>query len=655
MTPALPLERVALAAGAGAAGLTWMPAFTSPARVALVVCVVAVLVGALLPRGWWAVPAALTGPVVAVLLGGVTGDLSLRFAESMVTGPSRALRLTLPLPAELLLVPALLTGVAAAAGAVLARQRPGSLVALVPAALAGAYGVLAAGLDATVLALLGAPQVIPAALGVGAAGLLLVAGRRRAGAPAGAVAAVVVVLVVAVPLLGLLRVAPGGADPRDRFRTAARLTAGVDVIDQVGGWLSAPDGEVLFKADAAPVPRWRLAVLDAYDGQTWQSTDLPVPAGLGVPPHHGPVPAGATTWTIELVALRGPYLPVVDRPIRVQAPVDAVGPQTGNLFTTHAVAAGTRYRTTALTGAFAARAAPVTAASRDVPADLAVAVRDFLGSVADSAPAPAVMAALRQGRRNVTGAPVSATATAVQGLLRQGGTGTTVQFATAFALAMRMRQVPARVVVGFAATTVVRSRDVQVWTELHQPGTGWVAYDPAPPPSPPDTPQPAPADPPPLAGDVAPSPDPAPSAVSSPRPAGPSTPWLWPWLWITLAVVALAVLALLLFRWSIPVIRRIWRRHRPGGPDARVAAAWREVFDACEPPPGTPRATITPARLHELLTDRLASAEPDGRTLRDLAGRALYSPQSCTPADVDIAWRAAGKVRRAITGAATSP
>ncbi|WP_433364724.1 DUF3488 and transglutaminase-like domain-containing protein [Actinoplanes sp. CA-142083] len=618
-------ERLAVAAGASAAGLTMLPAFELRAPVAWTVLITSVVVAALLPAGWWAVPALLIAPAVSVVV-----SHPAHLDAGLTTGFGRALRLTLPLPPDLVVVPAMLACVAAAAGSVLARRRPGGLDALVPATMTGAYGLVAAGLD---------DQIVPVCLGLAAAGLLLVAGRRRVGGSM--IAALVAAAFAGTPLLIVpQRPAADAADPRDHFRSPARVADSVDVLDQVGGWLSAPAGEVLFTATGGPVQRWRLAVLDDYDGLTWRSSGRPVAAGLGVPPNRGRVPATAVRQTITVESLRGPYLPAVDRPLRIGPPVEALDPDTGVLLTSRSLAAGASYSVTSLPGLSAGAAST---AALMVPDGLRPAVGGFVDSVPLRAgmtaaqQADAVETALRQGRRNVRGAPSSAAAPAVAGLLASGGTGTTVQFATAYALAMRLRGVPSRLVIGFAGGATVHARDVRVWTELRDAG-GWVLHNPTPPPSEPDKPPPPDGPPPPdVAGPVAP---PGAEALSPPKhPPGPGLPWLW--IAVAVLVVAMAYLA-------TPVVGRAWRRYRPGPSDARVAAAWREVLNAQVAPPGVSRATLTPGLLHDRIKDRLGAAENAGELLSRLADRALYSTQPCSAADAREAWRSADQVRRAL-------
>jgi transglutaminase-like putative cysteine protease len=624
-------SRLAVLAAAMAAGLTFRPAFDPAIGLAAAVVGTAAVVATVLPRHWWALPFLATGPVAAML----TLRDPLGPWQRLVDGPGDALRLTLPLPGELIVVPATLTGLAAVAGSVLVRRRPGGLEALLPAAVAGGFGTVAAGLHSV--------QTGPVCLGLGAAALLTARNWRPV--------TLLVVAVVGLPLFWLpQRAAPGVADPRDRLRPEARVAAGIDVLDQVGGWMSAPARTELFRVDAGPVRGWRLAVLDVYDGETWRTSGRFLPAGLGVPPHRGPVPREAVTHRVEVADLRGPYLPAADRPIRVAPPVDAVEPDTGVLLTSREVASGLRYDVVsrsrpAATPRSADTAATGAVGELAVPDELRGPVRAFLDGVPTRSgtgvaeKANAVQQFLRAQRRNVAGAPSSAGSAAVRDLLGADGTGTTVQFATAFALAMRSAGVPARVVVGFESDdATVRVRDVRVWPELHYAAAGWVRYDPTPPltratsPVRPDDPPPAPM--PTASPTLAPTP-------ATPPPAASGLP-------THRLVLALSIVAAVIVAGALVVLiaRRAWRRRRRHSPDERVVAAWQDVLRAY---PSGGRESLTPARLHEHLSKRL----PEGITesslaLSRLASRALYSSRSCTAEDGDLAWRASTVVRRAL-------
>ncbi len=93
---------------------------------------------------------------------------------------------------------------------------------------------------------------------------------------------------------------------------------------------------------------------------------------------------------------------------------------------------------------------------------------------------------LRRHRRNVTGAPSAASLPVLRAFLAPSGTGTPVQFASTFALLMRVTGVPSRLTVGFSPGTrrdgiaTVHGRDVHVMVELRYDDVGWVTHNPTP-------------------------------------------------------------------------------------------------------------------------------------------------------------------------------
>ncbi|NHA01483.1 transglutaminase domain-containing protein [Nocardioides sp. W3-2-3] len=161
-------------------------------------------------------------------------------------------------------------------------------------------------------------------------------------------------------------------------------------------------------------------------------------------------------------------------------------------------------------------------------------------------------------------------------------TGTSEQFATAFALLARMSGLPTRLVVGFKAgteqadgTRLVHGRDALAWPEVYFEGQGWVPFQPTPEDntfSRPDVKPPPEQAPPP------PTPTDQPSETATPEPQQPTTdqpgasggggtalPW-WP---LAVAGLVLPFLALALARG----LRSL--RQRRGG----ARGAWAEVLD----------------------------------------------------------------------------
>ncbi|WP_433830803.1 DUF3488 and transglutaminase-like domain-containing protein [Actinoplanes sp. CA-015351] len=654
--------RLATVAAASGAGLTFAPAFEPSAGISLAVSLTAVAVAILYPRHLLAVPTVLAGPIVSIAVLRQPVDLATstgadgwaRIATVVRDGPGDLLRLTLPLPPHLALIATLWTAAAAAATAVLLQRRPGGLESLLPSAAVGVLGVVASGL--------GAAHRTSLLLGMAAVGLLIAGNVRRVAlySRARSAAAFLAVVVAAVPLWWLPnRTAADRNDPRDWFSRSAGISMQVDLLDQVGGWLSAPPEDVLFTAEAGPVRQWRLAVLDRYDSQTWTSSATFSAAGLGVPPNSGPIREATVQQRIEIRELDCLYLPAADRPVRVSGAVGAVDASDGVLLATKPPGPGTRYQVTSLASLepIPTKSEPAAAGTSD---ELAVPeiLRDDVSALLRQAPlragmpaaqsAGAVLWYLRNHRRNVTGIPSTAGAAAMAGFLIGGRPGTTVQFAVAFALAMRQLGIPARLVVGFAASTHdtagtvnVRGRDARVWVQLKYVAAGWVTYDPTPPATTAEAPPPPAEQPPPDLNDPPPTVALDPAAPVADRA---DVGRIWP-LALIILIAAVFSLGIVLIA---PPVRRFWWRHRGGTPDQQVIRAWRDVLGQCAPITEAPSRTLTPGMLYEVITARSSEANVAGAQLALLADQALYSPFPCSQDDAGAAWQSAAVVRRAL-------
>jgi hypothetical protein len=351
--------------------------------------------------------------------------------------------------------------------------------------------------------------------------------RPRAGsrAVAGALMAGVVVLVA----LPLSQVVPTRADTaRVRLpRTAAPAPqpGQSNPLARVTAFHGGDD-TLLFAADtSAPVSRWRLAVLDRYDGRRWSSGSeyQAVGRSLPVPPEGtaaDPASVARVEQTVDLVAPPedgvdgdppwGRWLPVADRAVELSAGgvlFDAAGG-------TAVVPAGRpvpeRYDVVSLVGEpDAGRLADARAADGDgedtaaalrlpddVPAGLRAATRQVTeGAASDYAAAAAIQSWLMGERfRLVTVDPpgghtlghLDRFVRAATGSDTRGPVvGSVEQFVATFAVMARLADLPSRVVVGFhglgvAGPQEVRAHDATAWVEVELEGLGWVVFDPVP-------------------------------------------------------------------------------------------------------------------------------------------------------------------------------
>ena len=425
-----------------------------------------------------------------------------------------------------------------------------------------------------------------------------------------------VVAAVAVPLGERL---PGN-ERRDRFELR-EVVEEPPAPAQIGNPLSevtalqaSDDPEVLFRAaSSAPVERYRLAVLDQYDGTEWASTTEFLPAGTELPASDGgPPPEGdEVVQDIDLGELASQYLPAADRPVRISVEGQRFDPATGVLLAGEDAPGGYVVSSVlpvvddaTLVGLEAAADAEAQAALRlpnGLPQDLQTLAEETAGSGGSGYVRAAALERFLADPADdaftlVTDEPPSGHSFGHLTCFllieeRCSKAGSTEQFVAAFAVMARAVGLPARIAVGFAppagATPTdevdVVAADATAWAEVKLAGAGWVAFDPvpdpgvelAPPPEdvagndPTDDTQPPPAetDEDESADDDAVEEDEATSAadvITDPR------------------VIALAVVALVMVALALPGIlrwRRRERRRRAATPTARVTGAWDEALD----------------------------------------------------------------------------
>lgn len=454
-----------------------------------------------------------------------------------------------------------------------------------------------------------------------------------------------------------------------------------------------------------------LAILDSYNGDTWQMNRTFVPTGGRVPvPLGAPVGGQVVVQHYRILrALPVPWMPAVDRVTSVSGvPVDynatsaMVVPSTSlPRGTTYQVRSQAPVATLGTMSAPALRSAP--AGSPD-PADLSVpaSVQPYLGAVVDAlaaqtgqAPAPSLsfLAAVETNFRLNYGridpaatAATAAASAAISGGSDEGGTAfaevvhavmtarqaTPEQYATLFALVARQLGVPARLVTGFRVAPpgatpgvapgnrllTVTNRQAWTWVELPVAGSGWVVADPAPlavttPRAPVVSEGPTSTTPPSSAHAVAVSN--GGHAVAAPvRRARTPSPDPWWWVAGAAGLLVLGGVALLATA-SLRRYRRR-RRRRRGSPELRLLGAWYEMLDVLAESWCTGLRSLTATEVAALAGERFGvSAEAPLASVGALADRLLFSSGDPEIDDVTAgqAWQSArrlgGICRRRLT------
>ena len=365
-------------------------------------------------------------------------------------------------------------------------------------------------------------------------------------------------------------------------------------LPQLGAWAANPDAELLHvTGDAVPL---RLVTLDSYDGTQWRAATRYAPLGTSTTEPLTGEQRRTSSVTVAFAGLGGHWLPSPGDPTSVSesdAVVDAV---TGTLYDP-STSQETAYEVTGVVDLPDPEQLVAATVPTSGPAlryleqpDLPPALADYAARVTPAASpyqrALAIEAAVRSDRRLAPRAISGSAFWRIERFLLGTGpgsqSGTSEQFATAFAILARQAGLPTRVVVGFRpgdrqpdGTRIIRGRDALAWPEVYFDRLGWVPFSPTPNDDTFSQGRPELGDAPSI--DPAPStqsPEPASEPVTSrasppPVPAGggggglDAPPWL-------AAVAVLPVLALAGARQALTL------RHRRRG----ATGAWAEVHDA---------------------------------------------------------------------------
>ncbi len=632
--------------------------------------------------------------VGAVLVWASPARNSADLVRGLVDGVIPLLNRALPLPADpnSLIVPAVLVFVAAVASAESSSRGDGPLIPLIPALV-----LLTAGIALT--APLPGTNVAYASLFTLAAAAFIA--HRRTGRPVPQTTAGVgrsrtstsLFQRIATPFVVLILAGTGLAveslpwpgtrvryDPRDDLRHELDAEVQTDPLSLVAKWLAEPD-RTLFRArqsQAVPWQNWRLIALDDFDGRDWGLNRRFLPTGRHIPGQPGR-PGTVSEQTIEIADLDGVLLPSAERPVEVDGVDLAVDTETATLLSTEPVTGELSYtvrsvRPVSPAPADTAKLTPATdapAASLTSPAAVP-AVLERLAEQAGTAGNPYERARrLQQNLRTNWEYNPKATSGHSLGSVRTfletpRAQGTSVVFATTFALAARRLGMPSRIVVGFTPGTSavagteheIRSGDVVVWPEIKFAGAGWLPFYP--------TPQTSSLKEAPGLGETAP-PDagtPPPETGNDEHAAGPDAPTdglALPeiqvaeldrdlrrlWTGMTAAVVVLLVAYLALSASGPARLRR--RRRKAPDPRRRVLGAWHDTIDElCSSGVTIPRSA-TPNQINELGGTALRREQKSGlSTLTALATLALFAEAQPSETDADRAWAKSDELRSTI-------
>ncbi|MGW4114081.1 transglutaminase family protein [Actinosynnema sp. NPDC004786] len=410
-----------------------------------------------------------TSGSVARLVAGVTDSWQLTLQSTWPVRPE----------ADLLLFVPLLVLLAASAGVELLRWPAAAVLPSLALLLLSQTFVAVSGVVAVLVAL---------GYGVAVAGLFLTPARSAVALTAGlGVVAGVVALVV-----------PVGPAYSVRQNQVAQvpLPREVSPLTEVAARLADPGAEVFRYTSDAPVDRWRLVVLDRFDGVAWTADDRYRRLGAEIAPPAG-VTVPTTSRSARVTVPSGPrWLPSQAVPTSVTGAVrPLVDEDAGTLLLPERggrVEYELRWREPSgdLSGLADA------GVSTDVPPGDVGTVVDGIADLAEEATGaarPTFRTALVLERyladhfKVATGGelPTGSGWPQLREFLLETRRGTSEQFAASYVVLARIVGIPARLAVGYraprgpvAGEAVVRNGDVLAWPEVAVEGVGWVPLDP---------------------------------------------------------------------------------------------------------------------------------------------------------------------------------
>jgi transglutaminase-like putative cysteine protease len=439
----------------------------------------------------------------------------------------------------------------------------------------------------------------------------------------------------------------------------------VSPLSEVAARLSDPDREVFSYTSDAPVDRWRLVVLDDFNGVTWLPSNSYRRLGAGIGPE-GDLTVPTRSYTARLtVPGDEEWVPSQAMPESVTGIAPYVDQATGTLLLpdrTGQVTYDLRWweldgdLSGLLDAAVSSDVRPGGVGA--VPEGVAELARTATGDARPTFKTALVLEQYLSREYKVetgtTGLPTGSGWPQLREFLLDTRRGTSEQFAASYVVLARMVGIPARLAVGYRAPRepedgkmVVHNGDVLVWPEVAVTGVGWVPLDPA---GAASGAGPAPASrlaevtekaraalPPP----DQPVPDPPVAPVAQQDDPGPTIHWWWV-LWGVAGLLALLVLLVL----AVPVVKlgRTLRRKRFTGVRG-VVGAWSEARDVIR----SYGTRVTPG-----MTARDLAAVSDGSIVDSLhrlavqLDTALWSGSGANDSTVAAAWTAVREIRGAL-------
>ena len=494
--------------------------------------------------------------------------------------------------------------------------------------------------------------------GVGAVALFAVATHSRAvdqGWRRGRIVALVVMITVAGAIATLAGMASSSRDasPVDPRATRDTETVVIEVPDVLAEYGERRRGEQTVLTIDSTVPpaglRLRLQVYDDHDGERWlPATAFEATAAL--PDATVRPPGDRVAFTVQFEELAGPWIPLPDRVISIDAPNVLWNADTQTMIAenrpTQYGVVGTLVPRTDLEGVEIDRdgvAANLSTAPVGLPETIRALAEEATADTTDAVSAiDALTDRLRDLGRDESVPPGNSLGRLRDDLEAGEPTGAE-QIASLHALMLRSVGIPSRLVVGYVANgSEVVADDLVVWVEVAFDDIGWVAFEPVPAGAtsgtdttedPVATTTTVPTDPAlearAEATRLGPGQDPGDDRTDIGDRAGQ----------IGVAVLgALAAMVLLVSLVGTRVVRRALRRSEDGAPDVRVLGAWAEMVDRFRELGAPITRTTTTGDVVDIAAGIDEEVAAHAAAVAELAAQALHAPQASTADDATAAW-----------------
>ena len=309
-------------------------------------------------------------------------------------------------------------------------------------------------------------------------------------------AVTVTVAVSVVAGLAAMAIAPGAAySVRQDVAAQATPPRTVSPLSEVAARLADPETPVFRYTSDTPVDRWRMVVLDDFDGVNWTTSDANRRLGAGIGPQPGvTVHTAARSARVTLPAGDEPWLPSQAMPASVAGVAPLIDQDSGMLWLPKRQGATTYDLRWWEPDGDLDGLANAGLSSDVLPGGLG-AVPPGIAHVAHAAVGdarPTFRTALALERylsdhyflAHGTDLPTGSGWPQLGKFLLDTKRGTSEQFAASYVVLARIIGIPARLAVGYRAPrdtggeVVVRNENVLAWPEVAVAGVGWVPLDP---------------------------------------------------------------------------------------------------------------------------------------------------------------------------------